>query len=345
MSLSLKELQSARIIIRGAGIIGLSIAWSLIQRGLRPVIVDPSPVRQRASWAAAGMLSAQFEALIEPEVSLQLKVIAERSATLWKEFASSLERESKIAVRYWSGPTIGLLTAAQLDYFRDLNRLEAINAAPDRRELEQFAPGLNSGRRSAILFPRDGQVENRAALAALLKICEPHIVRQVDNVEENADLLIDCMGWQSDGVRPVKGQMLALRPHSSHPRVPVRWGASYIVPKTDRTIIGATVEPDDTSFEVSNSVRDNLLAAACDLFPELGTVDDIIEVWSGMRPMARRQRPIIGWLQQDQHYIASGHYRNGILLAPVTAKIFLNDLLGEDEDFDVDVSDLRPDKR
>ncbi len=333
--------RSPEIVIRGAGIIGLSVAWSLLQKGIRPKILDTSSVNQRASWAAAGMLSAQFEALIEPDVSSGLRDFSAHSSSIWPEFAARLEKASGTSVGYRPGPTLGLVRSDQLSVLERDNRLGGLVETASDTFLEQSVPGLQAEGYRKVLFPLDGQVDNRAVLQALLRVCAECLTDDA-SVAQSADILVDCMGWQSPDVRPVKGQMVSLKPDASHPQIPVRWGAAYIVPKSDRTIIGATVEPDNASLDTQEAVSESLLASAFNLIPDMSRDAEILERWAGLRPMARRQRPRIGWLDEGRHYLATGHYRNGILLTPATAELVVCDLLGEPLPVAHDLSDLRP---
>lgn len=332
---------SPKIVIRGAGIIGLSIAWELLRHGMTPVIVDQGKREEKASWAAAGMLSAQFEALIEPEFSDVLHVLAARSVELWPEFARRLEAETGKALYHCSGPTLALLDPKVLNQFQTDRRLSGIETEVDLDRLESLVPGLFAPGMARILFPRDGQVDNRAVLDALLEVCRDHLTTDETHAS-SADILVDCLGWRAEGLRPVKGQMLSLKPDATHPLIPIRWGASYIVPKPDRTIIGATVEPDEISLTTDEARIDALLCSALDVLPDLARNLQITERWAGLRPMSRSQRPVIGWKDEGRLYLATGHYRNGILLAPATAERVVADLLGMACEGPTDITALRP---
>lgn len=341
MKKPISESQNPVIVIRGAGLIGLSIGWLLAREGIPPIIIDNGRLEEKASWAAAGMLSAQFEALIEPKFSDQLHALAARSVLLWPAFAKSLEAESRIALHHCEGPTMALLQPGVLSAFRENGRLGGVEIVSDDEQMGSLVPGLVSAGREKVVFPRDGQVDNRATLKALMTVCAPYLTDN-ESQSKNADILIDCTGWKSEGIRPVKGQMLSLKPRSKHPLIPIRWGASYIVPKPDRTIIGATVEPDETDLSTDENRLMALLDEAVGVLPHLEQDLQIIERWSGLRPMSPNQRPIIGWKEEGRHYIATGHYRNGILLAPATAELVVSDILGRTYDGPSETRDLRP---
>ena len=167
-----------------------------------------------------------------------------------------------------------------------------------------------------MVFDHDGQVDNRVVLELLQQVCAS-LYGPADGFA--ADITIECRGWQNEGMRPVKGQMVSVEPGAGLPDIPVRWGASYIVPKPDRVIIGATVEPDETGFETDDTVISSLLQSAAVLFPALADAR-IIETWAGLRPLGRREYPVTAWAEETRTLTVGGHYRNGILLAPVTAE-------------------------
>lgn len=328
------------IFIRGAGIIGLSIAWAFLQRGVTPRIFDPTRAENKASWAAAGMLSAQFEALIEPQFSRELFSFATRSVEIWPDFARSLEDQTGQKLHHRAGPTLGLIPAGILAAFEKDTALPDLDTYPSVDLLNTLVPGLSAGGRVPVIFRQDGQVDNRAVLEALMQVCKTCFTDRDE--ASSADIIIDCMGWQASGIRPVKGQMMSLKPRVNHPKVPVRWGAAYIVPKPDRTIIGASVEPDVSDLKIETGRLDEMLAIACAIAP--GLSDDIVvqERWAGLRPMARLQRPVIGWKEKGRHYLATGHYRNGILLAPATAERVVADILHLEYEGPDDLSQLCP---
>ncbi|MFC6199659.1 FAD-dependent oxidoreductase [Ponticaulis profundi] len=330
------------IAIEGAGIIGLSIAWGLIRRGFRPIIYDPGVDQGKASWAAAGMLSAGFEALIEPDFSKDLHHLAAHSLRLWPEFSATLESDSGQHIFFQHGPTLGLLPQESLSLLQKDERVPGAIRLSDPAMALSYVPELNARGKEMVLFEDDAQVDNRAVLKALKTVCQPFFARERKALTE-ADILVSCRGWQSHDVRPVKGQMLSIKPRADHPKIPVRWGAAYIVPKPDRVIIGATVEPDETDLTTQSERLDAMFADAIAFCPTLGHDVERIEEWAGLRPMARRQRPMIGWVSAN-NYVATGHYRNGILLAPATADLVIRDLLGEVDENESVLADLRPDQ-
>ncbi len=341
MSLDPNTVRKLNIVIRGAGIIGLSIAFELARHGVSARILSQGRPEEKASWAAAGMLSAQFEALIEPDFSGAMHAFANESVALWPEFAAAISERTGLSMGYSAGPTLGLVRPDTLKSLSSDRRLAGVDLDADDSQTASDVPGLFAPGYQRVLFSADGQVDNRAVLKGLMQICGDFMSDDAA-LADNADILIDCRGWKEDGIRPVKGQMLALAPRDHHPKIPVRWGASYIVPKPDRIIIGATVEPDETDLATEEQRLDALLAGALDIIPDLASDMEIVEKWAGLRPMARRQRPIIGWAEAGRHYLATGHYRNGILLAPATARKVVADLLQTEDSTTFALGDLAP---
>jgi glycine/D-amino acid oxidase-like deaminating enzyme len=270
-----------KVVIRGAGIIGLSIGWKLRQAGLDPRIIDLHPEHDKASWAAAGMLSSDFEALIDPDESEDLHRLSLRSASLWKDFAKDLQSETKRKIFISHGPTLGLFPTEF-----DLTRAGAVPGAGhvsiiSRTEACRQFPQVVTENRTPVIFHNDGQVDNRSALKALSALCADMMTMNEDAADD-ADLVIECKGWRGADVRPVKGQMLSVRPFKGAPRVPVRWGAAYIVPKPDRVIIGATVEPDISDLATEADTIEQLFHAAIEVCPAIKTADRL-EEWAGLR--------------------------------------------------------------
>lgn len=324
--------QTSKIVIYGGGLIGRSIAWRLVRAGFEVALVSKGPIERTAGWAAAGMLSAAFEAAIAPEFDAQDFQIAAWSRDLWPSFAADLQRDSGIDVRVQQGPTLALLPE------RFINALPALISDEVVLDTETRSLEVPSDHKW-VRFEADGQVDNRSVMRALVSLTAQLETDQPLECENTIE--IDCRGWQAAGMRPVRGQMVSLAPEESHPRYPIRWGARYIVPKSDRTIIGATVEPDIVDTEPNASDIECLMAEALQLWPglEVGTE---LERWTGHRPMAPDQKPKIGWIEKGRRYLASGHYRNGVLLAPATVEVVLADMLGRSEKLPINPDCLRP---
>ena len=317
------------ISIKGAGIIGLSIALALAKRGGRVAIHDIDKAGRGASWAAAGMLAPAFEASGEADAHPRLFDLCLLSSELWQDWSAELEAASGLPVGYSNSGAMAV--AVSEDGAQHLDELSVSLAerglsferlSPDRAR--QIEPSLSEKLIYALKLPSDRQVDNRRVVAALVKrITDMGLF--VDEPPVHADITINAQGWQTAGVQPVGGQMFSLQAQAGHPAHVIRAGSTYIVPKSDRTIIGATVEAGRVVRQACDGKLDELASQAAMICPALAT-GERLESWAGTRPATADKAPIIGWTSPGQ-YVASGHFRNGILLAPLTAEIVAGHIL------------------
>jgi glycine oxidase len=344
-----------RVAIIGAGVIGLGIAWRLASRGARVEVFDKGAAGAGASHAAAGMLAACAEA--EPGEE-NLVALGRESQVRWPAFAAELKAISGIDVELREeGTLVVALTAddqARLAHHLVFQQklglpLQWIAAAETRRR-EPHLAGKLAG---AVWSPQDHQVDNRKLVAALRGAAEgagaiirEHVaVKEIsitgpradgivlaDGTKIAADAVVLAAGAWSRGiaglapelrppVRPIKGQMLSLRMDAAAPLLThVLWApGAYLVPRRDgRLLVGATVEEKgfDTSLTAGGLLT--LLEAAWRAVPAVEELP-IEEMWVGHRPGSRDDAPILGPGPVDGLVYATGHHRNGILLAPVTA--------------------------
>ncbi|MEO0883568.1 MAG: FAD-dependent oxidoreductase [Pseudomonadota bacterium] len=328
--------QYPSIAIIGAGIIGLSSAWALARRGARVSLYDQTWPPRGASWAAAGMLAPAYEAAGEIGAHPRLFELCMQSADLWPCFAADLEAASGIDVGYHPGPTLAVATTEER--FRQLESLatdltrRGIRCGVLRRaEALTLEGALGPSIIGAITHETDGQVDNRAVIEALIIACEASGVRRVPEPPQ-CDITLETVGWQADGNHPVKGQLLSLTPIETGPRHVVNHGSLYIVPKRDRIVIGATSEPGRSDTAADKQATDALRQQAIALIPDLSKAKTQ-ERWAGVRPATADRAPVFG-NPDPSRFIATGHYRNGILLAPITARLMADMIL------DGHVSDL-----
>jgi glycine oxidase len=343
-----------KTVIIGAGVIGLSIAWRLAEAGCQVAVYERGEAGRGASWAAAGMLAAAVETEPGEEALLPLTLESQR---LWPEFARDLEAASGISVEYRDEGTIVVaLTRDDLDQLRftyEFQRglgldLEWLSAA----EVRRLEPHLRPGLPGAVLSRRDHQVENRGvgralavaarrAGAALYERCRVHEVEiagdraagvVTDHGRKPADAVVLCAGaWSREiggipspylpPVRPIKGQMLALQMDAAAPLLRhVIWlPRGYLVPRRDgRLLIGATVEERGFDEALTAGGLLTLIESAWRAVPAVEELP-ISETWVGFRPGSRDDAPMLGPSGIDRLVIATGHHRNGILLAPLTA--------------------------
>jgi glycine oxidase len=342
------------VAIIGAGVIGLGIAWRLAGRAAVTVF-DRGEAGAGASHAAAGMLAACCEAEPGEEALIAL---GRESQARWPAFAAELEQASGIDVELRREGTLVLALTAD-DQAEIAHRmtfqcrlglpLEWLSAAATRMR-EPHLAGKIAG---ALFSPQDHQVDNRKLVRALriaaqragVVIQEHRLVKEIfaqggrakgvvfeDAATHTADVVILAAGaWSRQiaglppdrrpPVRPIKGQMLALRMDAAAPLLShVLWApGAYLVPRRDgRLIVGATVEEKGFDATITAGGMLTLLEAAWRAVPAVEELP-VDEIWVGHRPGSRDDAPILGRAPLENLFYATGHHRNGILLTPVTA--------------------------
>ena len=344
-----------RVAIIGAGVVGLGIAWRLAGRA-SVIVFDRGKAGAGASHAAAGMLAACCEA--EPGEEA-LVVLGRESQARWPGFAEELGRASGIDVELRTEGTLVLALTAddqgELAHRLEFQRqqldlpLEWLSAAATRAK-EPHLAGKLAG---AVFSPQDHQVDNRKLVQALriaaevvgVAVNEHRPVKEIvvrggrasgvlfeDGTIEPADIVVLAAGAWSRSiaglppdrrppVRPVKGQMLALRMDPKAPLLNhVLWApGAYLVPRRDgRLIVGGTVEEKGFDETITAGGVMALLDAAWRAVPAIEELP-IDEIWVGHRPGSRDDAPILGPGPLENLFYATGHHRNGILLTPITA--------------------------
>jgi glycine oxidase len=342
------------VAIIGAGVVGLGIAWRLAGRATVTVF-DRGKAGSGASHAAAGMLAACCEAEPGEEALIAL---GRESQARWPAFAEELLRVSGIDVELRREGILHLALTAddqaeiaqRLEFQRQLDLpLEWLSAAATRAR-EPHLAGKIAG---ALFSPEDHQVDNRKLVQALrgaaekagATICEHRPVKEIvvqggrakgvllqDETIAAADIVVLAAGAWSRGigglppdrqppVRPLKGQVLTLRMDAAAPLIShVVWApGAYMVPRRDgRLIVGATVEEKGFDETITAGGVLTLLEAAWRAIPAVEELP-IEEICVGHRPGSRDDAPILGRGPLEGLFYATGHHRNGILLAPVTA--------------------------
>ncbi|HTV09564.1 MAG TPA: FAD-dependent oxidoreductase [Candidatus Aquilonibacter sp.] len=301
--------------IAGAGIIGLSLALELNARGASVAVLDARAALGGASTAAAGMLAAD-----DPHHPPQLHQLARYSVSLYDRFLANIAQRSGLAVPYQTHTTI--------QYQDDGSSLTLAEKSVDPRQLA--AAALEAARRSGIRLIehcRELQLDEDASGIR---------VQPLHGSPLHARSLVHASGaWYrgTPAIAPRKGQMLRVGIPASMPLHAVHRSSSiYIVPRTHgpqagSALIGATEEDAGFDVRVAQSDLDQLRSRAAALLPELASPHAApqLEAWAGLRPATADRLPVIGRLSGHQ-WIAGGHFRNGILLAPATAFV-LADLL------------------
>ena len=320
------------VIIAGAGIIGVSLALELRERGLTVLVLDRAGPGGEASSAAAGMLAAA-----DPETPSALRPMAFESARMFPEYVRKLESAGKMQVDFRRAGTITFLHDAPAP--REYRSLSA-------DELQRLEPSLKNPGQLAYFVQEDSVdpfLLMQAALAAArnlgVEIRGHAAVKEIRPRESLVDVVtaadtftarsaVDCRGaWSGAPVRPRKGQMLYAQPQPGALQHVLRAPDVYLVPRSSgKVLIGATVEDVGYDKSVDAATIHSLLSAATKYLPELASAP-ITQSWAGLRPGTPDDLPILGPTGAPGVFVASGHFRNGILLAPITAKI-MADLVG-----------------
>lgn len=326
--------------IVGAGVIGLSCAWALSRRGAQVTLYDKSEPGRGASWAAAGMLAPAYEGACEDGAHPGLFDLCLEGAALWRSFATELEEASGQPIGYAPGPSLAVTTEAEgADRLRHMSQILDVADAPwealSQQQARDLEPALTAPLSGALLLPTDGHVDNRALCKALIIACRDAGVRFNigRSVQRHDDLGGETVLWTTgaapllSGVHPVKGAAFCAPPSSATPKRAVRCGSLYFTPHTDRVVIGATVEPGKHDLDPEPAQILQLHAAAAALCAGVQDISPNAS-WAGVRPGTRDHAPMLGQLTSGD-WVAAGHYRNGILLAPLTGEIMANMILGE----------------
>jgi glycine oxidase len=339
-------------IIIGAGIIGLSLAVELSKEGLKVLVVEKGEPGREASWAAGGML-ADFP-LELPEA---LRELATASAAMYPEFVDELQDESGLKIDLRSQGTLLFHDQPLHATTTGSHGLPALLAdlEPKLKPVEPASyPALYLNERSV-----DPRHLSSAAIAAIhhrgIDLSSGNEVLAVDlkdgkacgirtkKTQFSTSLVVNCAGaWASQvepirfPTRPVKGQMLCvIMPEKELIRHVIRTSDVYLIPRTDgRMLVGATVE--DVGFDKRTvpETMQKLNRAAIDLVPDLAEAR-FLEAWAGLRPGTPDRLPILGATAIEGYFVATGHFRDGILLAPITAKIMAQIITGNKPSIDV----------
>jgi glycine oxidase len=358
----------ADLVVAGGGVIGTAIAWQAAAAGLDVVLVDPGR-GDAASLVAAGMLAPASEALFGEGALRRLNLLAVgRFGSFAAELEDAagrqvgLRREGTLAVAYDPDDYAALvrLTAFRRSAGLDAEELDSRAC----RALEPFlAPDVHGG----VLFAGDWSVDNRRYAAALGEAACSAKVRSVrdrvtrvragggrtrgvsladggdidaPNVVVAAGCWSGAIGGLPDAlrgvVRPVKGQLLRLRHPAGVPpvisrtiRAIVRGADVYLVPRADgELVVGATQEERGPDQTVTAGAAHDLLRDAMSVLPVTSELI-LAETCAGLRPGTPDNGPVVGWCGPDGLLLATGHYRNGILMSPVTADAAVALLAGQ----------------
>lgn len=342
------------VVVIGGGLIGCSIAFELATKKLKVVVLDKQQPGREASWAAAGMLSPAPDSARD----IPLVPLSRESLRIYPEFVRAIEQASGKRTGYAMNGALQIFAEPYGETERDEMVAEhkrlSLAAEPISIEAARAKePSINPATHAVAFLPEEGSVEPRLLMDAVISAATRR------GVEIRADcaatsLLRErgrCVGVCAGGkiaakqvvlaagcfsgavdedknsskpyvpTHPVRGQMLALKHQGFRLQRVLRSERGYLIPRADgRVVAGSTTE--DAGFEkkVTAAGTRQILAVALELCPELGEAE-IVEAWSGLRPGTPDALPILGPTEMEGLLVSTGHYRNGILLAPITARL------------------------
>jgi glycine oxidase len=344
-------MKSFDVAIAGGGLIGGAVALELAQAGLSVAVFDRGEPGREASWASAGILSPAPE---NPG-AIPMVPLGKASLALYPEFVARVEEISGQNPGFRPRGTVEALFSR--DAVRDLSTIIAVHhgfglkAEPLRGdEARELEPAISEEVEAAALRPDEASVDNRALTQAVLRAARIRGVKifsgqgveavwregrrcaglklQNENVAANWTVVAaGCFSAGIEGVkeyapvRPAKGQMVALRAEGVQIER-VLWSERiYLVPRNDgRILAGATVEYVGFDKQVTAGGLEKILAGALELAPGLAGAR-IEETWAGLRPDSPDHLPILGPTDVDGLLMAAGHFRSGVLLTPITARL------------------------
>ena len=360
------------VAIVGGGAIGTSIAFELAAAKLRTIVLDRQQPGREASWAAAGMLSptphVPEDAPLTPLGTESLRIYPEFIARIENTsgMATHFARNGSLELFFAEGGEM------ERDRMLSENRRLGVKCeAIDVSQARAFEPSMNPQICAAIWFPQEATVEPRLLMDALLTAAQ-HSGVEIRANSPVTDLICEgerCSGVMAGGERidakyviaaagcfsrtmaennprgsdilaryapthPVLGQMIALQTSGVKLRRVLRSKGRYLVPRHDgRIVAGSTLE--DSGFEknVSADGIQGIFESARELAPDLAKAE-VVETWAGLRPGTPDGLPILGPTEVEGLLIATGHYRNGILLAPMTATLIREWITLEKTSFD-----------
>lgn len=337
----MSTIPTADVVIAGAGIIGLSLGLELLRCGASVMVLERDVAMRGASWAAGGMLAGH-----DGENPTKLLPLSLRSLELYPQYLAVIEaavqRSIPVRTRYT------LVTA---------KCTETSNGCQQAPAKVDLAPGLSSQAATFAVIPEDS-LDPRDLCEALplafagcggrllehtevLRVTDEgsHLTIETSRGGFCAEHVVDCRGasagdffGESVPVFPVKGQMVNAGLAPERLRCVIRTPAFYAIPRGDgRVTVGATVERNGFDRTVEADKIRSILDAAAQVLPELGSAP-ILETWAGLRPGTPDEMPVLGAAGMRNGWYATGHYRNGILLAPVTARVMAQCIAGQRPD-------------
>lgn len=345
----------AEVAIVGAGVMGCALARELALRGRDVLVLERSVPGAEASSAAGGILGAQAEASA-PGPFLELAL---RSRALWPGLAEALAEEAGIDVAFRTSGLLKLALDGE-DWLQPIARWQEAAGLRFQRldgaEARELQPGLSEGVTAALFFEQEGVVDAQLLPGALATAARRAGATIVDGGEvlelrpgrlrtrrgtvEAATIVVCAGAWTSrllpgEVVQPVRGQVLTIQgpPGLLGPVTFTRGG--YLIPRADgRVLVGSTTERVGFLKEVTVGGLHTLTGIALAALPGLAG-RPVRDHWAGFRPGTPDDLPLIGPTALEGVHVLSGHYRNGILLTPVSARLMAQQLCGEAPDLEL----------
>lgn len=344
------------IVVIGAGLIGLSIAYELAKRGAQVRVVESGESAASASWSGAGRLAP----FTESEGDEELEMFLATALGVYQVFVKELHKRTGVDP-YLRVDGIVHVAYDEAEATRLQSRVDALVERGihahwlDQEDLHRIEPWVSASALGASLIEDEGQIDNRELGRALKFACVDVGVRIEENTGRvalvtderralgvqagdnfvEAEAVVNAAGaWAGElegvpehvriPIDPVKGQLLVLATPERRVTRLVYTAEAYLIPRTDGTlVVGETLEESGYDVAVQPFATRRLREAALRAVPALAEAP-VLQSWAGLRPRAANERPYIGETALEGYYVAAGHYRNGILLAPATAMAIAN---------------------
>jgi len=324
------SLREPDVEIVGGGVIGLAIAWRLARAGVHVRVLDAG-APGAASNAAAGMLSVSWEFHRETP----LLHLAQAALKMYADFVETLSADAGMSIDY--------IECGAIQRPEDDSKWNAFAAEARHQEELGIACEIQD---DEVFFPEDSVVDPREVVAALTRACSVHGIEirngaTVESIDARGRTTVLAAGcWSSaipvvDGkrtlepppVRPVKGHLIAYQMPPGSLQHILRSGFTYILQRSNGyTVAGSTLEHAGFDARIDPAICREIHQRAGRLWPALRGQQPI-ECWTGLRPEIADGNPALGRFEETNVWLAYGHYRNGILLAPITAELIATEII------------------
>jgi glycine oxidase len=354
------------VVIVGGGVVGAALAWRLAKDGRSVVLLERGEIGREASWAAGGILTPVHLADYPPALS----ALCDASAKLYPDLVRELRDDSGVDVEY---RVCGFLIVerndeeaghtAQLEAFKRGAGLPVERLGLDA--LRELQPGLSSDVRGGLLLPDIAQIRNPRLAVAFAEAARKKGVDVRPNVQVTGFLrvpgrvngvrttqgdvyagttVIASGAWSGDvlkplglalAVKPIKGQILLTQAAPGTIGPVIEAADTYLIPRADgKILIGSTLEDVGFDKRVTLDAVSSLAARAAAILPALGNLP-LVTSWAGLRPSTPDRLPYIGRTSMEGLLVSTGHYRNGILLSPISAALIADLIAGRTPSMDL----------